>query len=192
MFFREIGGSLRRVPFPSGTPTGNAAVKESIADSFEKLLVEHEKAIKEFSINTRTDSLERAADKIKQARLKIKAYSHYLQEEAKRLDTRCNEADKVLLEQVRSIQTAKENAPPKQEGEGKRDLFFGHPVTSVIRWMGKQAWSFDDAQKALTHHNISVAAGTIRTQLLCGRKGMRGVPAKLSKEQIADLNKIVK
>lgn len=192
MFFREIGGSLRRVPFPSGTPTGNAAVKESIADSFEKLLVDYERAIKEFSINTRTDSLERAADKIKQTRLKIKAYSHYLAEESKRLDARCNEADKVLLEQVRSIQVAKENTPPKQEGEGKRDLFFGHPATSVIRWMGKEGWSFEDAQKVLAHHNISVAGGTIRTQLLCGRKGMRGDPAKLSKAQIAELNEAKK
>jgi len=187
LFFTKIEGSLRRFPIPSGTPSGDRAIQESVADSISRMLGDHKKNIQDFSIHTRSDTIEHAALRIKETRLKIKAYAHYLKEEAERLDKECIATDQALLAQVKQIQVEKESSPAKKEGEGKRDLFFGHPVTSVIRWMGANGLSFEEAEKSLKHHGISVAAGTIRTQLLCGRKGTRGEPASLSKAQIKEV-----
>lgn len=79
----------------------------------------------------------------------------------------------------------------KTEGEATRaprtDLF-GHPVSAVIRWMGKKGWSFDHARSALDNLNCSqVADGTIRTYLQAGKQGLRGEAAALDADQEAEL-----
>lgn len=59
--------------------------------------------------------------------------------------------------------------------------------TEVLRWMGKEGWSFADAKKALQERGVDVADATIRAQLHGGKTGARGAPADLTEEQAASL-----
>ncbi len=77
--------------------------------------------------------------------------------------------------------------PPEKKPRGSYDLF-GFPVTAVLRWMGKEGWTFHDARKVLDAYDLQeVADGTIRTQLGCGKRGERGEPAPLTPEQVKQL-----
>jgi serine/threonine protein kinase len=64
---------------------------------------------------------------------------------------------------------------------------FGHPFTAVLRWMGKNGWSFEDAKQALMGLGVECSEATVRTQLSAGKTGQRGAPASLTEEQIATL-----
>lgn len=70
---------------------------------------------------------------------------------------------------------------------GKRQKIFGHPVTSVLRWMGKEDWTKDDAKKALRKLGINTADSTIDIQLRAGKRGERGDPAILTGKQENEL-----
>ena len=59
--------------------------------------------------------------------------------------------------------------------------------TAVIRWMGKEMWNFQDAQRVLTKAGCKVADATIVTQLQAGKAGQRGAPAPLTEEQAKQL-----
>lgn len=72
---------------------------------------------------------------------------------------------------------------------GQRYELFGHPVTAVIRWMGKNNFNFASARKALDEAGVACADATVKIQLRAGAKGERGDPAKLSKEDQAKLVK---
>ena len=70
-----------------------------------------------------------------------------------------------------------------ESGKGNRYTIFGKSVTSVLRWMGKQGWEFEDARKAVRSAGCECSDVTIRIQLLAGADGKRGKPARLTKEQ---------
>lgn len=77
---------------------------------------------------------------------------------------------------------------PKQ---GKsRIQFLGFPVTHVLRWMGANGWTKEQAIKVMEKANIAVAEGTIGIQVAAGKKGdkSRGETPELSKSQIKELN----
>lgn len=62
------------------------------------------------------------------------------------------------------------------------ELFDKQP-TEVLRWMGKEGFSFDDAKNVFENLGVKVSDATIRTQLGAGRTGQRGAPAMLTTEQ---------
>ncbi len=67
---------------------------------------------------------------------------------------------------------------------------FGHKVTAVIRYMGKNAWKFGEIKAVLAKMGVYPADATIRTQKQCGKDGTRGNPAQLTADQqdyLADL-----
>ena len=71
---------------------------------------------------------------------------------------------------------------------GKRASIFGHSVTAVLRWMGKEGWSFDDAAVAVeTLAEKRFSDTTIRIQLRAGKAGERGAPAPIDSKQRAKL-----
>ncbi len=72
---------------------------------------------------------------------------------------------------------------------GQRYDLFGHPVTAVIRWMGKNKFDFATARKALDDNGVACADATVKIQLRAGAKGERGEPAKITKEEAAKLGK---
>jgi hypothetical protein len=82
----RLNGQILRFPVPRGLPEGDRSVKESVAAGLAALVDEHRKAVAAFGRDTREDTLKRAADKIRQTRLKVEAYAELLNEERGRLD----------------------------------------------------------------------------------------------------------
>lgn len=68
-----------------------------------------------------------------------------------------------------------------------RISMLGHPVTAVLRFMGKDEFDFGMARKVCDHFGIEVADNTIRAQLAAGRKNERGPAAALTQDEINKL-----
>jgi SPP1 gp7 family putative phage head morphogenesis protein len=64
---------------------------------------------------------------------------------------------------------------------------WGQQPTAVMRWMGQDGWSVEDANRVLAEMGEPSNMATIRTQVNAGKKGLRGAPAALTDEQIAIL-----
>lgn len=75
---------------------------------------------------------------------------------------------------------------PEQQKETKRKKLYGHPATAILRWMGVEDWSYEEAQVAMRAHGFEMAESTIKTQFRMGRNGDRPVP-KLTKAQKKEL-----
>lgn len=185
-FLKKLGGEITRFPIPAGTQYGDQAVQKSVAEAMMGIVQEHEAAVAQFTINTRRDTIEHAAEKIKLTRVKIEAYANYLQDKSVELLAAVDAANQKLTDQCSVLAKQKEEAP-----EGVNELF-GHSVTAVIRLMGKQDWEFGEVKHALKAKGIQVADATIRAQLLAGRKGTRGEPATLEAKEIKELESLRK
>jgi hypothetical protein len=112
-FLGQINGRLARFPVPAGTPEGDRSVKESVAAGLSALITEHEAAIASFGADTRADTLQRAAERIRLTRHKIEAYACYLAEERARLERELASASARLRARVEELATlrAEEVAP---------------------------------------------------------------------------------
>jgi hypothetical protein len=89
---------------------------------------------------------------------------------------------------AKAVISESENGKVSQgTGGGKRYDLFGHPVTGVLRWMGKNGWKFAQARAALDKLGIDCADGTLTAQLGAGAKGKRGDPSPVTPEQAAKL-----
>jgi hypothetical protein len=79
---------------------------------------------------------------------------------------------------------------PVEQNGGKYKIF-GFNVTSVIRWMGADAWTEKDTRLALNLLGLKeVSDNTIKAQLRAGRDGSKE-PASLSSDQDEKLNSIL-
>ena len=103
---KGLDGSLRRFPVPAGTPHGDRSVKESIAGGIASLIDEHRQAVEGFGSDTRADTLERAAERIRVTRHKLSAYAEYLGEERVRLERGLAEAACGLREKIDALTAA--------------------------------------------------------------------------------------
>ena len=102
-FLKKLNGSLRRFPVPAGTPHGDRSVREAVASGIETLIREHDAAVETFGVDTREGTFERAAERIKQTRFKVEAYSCYLAEERTRLERDLTAAQARLRAKVESL-----------------------------------------------------------------------------------------
>jgi hypothetical protein len=102
---KTLKGSLRRFPVPAGTPHGDRSVKEAVACGIEALIAEHTKAIDGFGEDTRPDTLERAAERIRLTRHKVESYSVLLAEERSRLERELADAQSRLRTKVETLST---------------------------------------------------------------------------------------
>jgi hypothetical protein len=109
-FLGRLNGRMQRFPVPAGTPQGDRSVKESVANALEALIATHREAIDRFGDDTRPDTFERAADRIKQTRFKIEAYAAYLAEERGRLERELAAASRSLRSKIESIAAGRELA----------------------------------------------------------------------------------
>jgi hypothetical protein len=105
-FLRRLNGRINRFPVPAGTPQGDRSVKEAVASRLAALISEHEAAVATFGEDTRPDTLERAAERIRLTRHKVEAYGCYLAEERTRLEKDLAEASRKLRERVEAIASA--------------------------------------------------------------------------------------
>lgn len=95
---------------------------------------------------------------------------------------------KAVKELVRIVPETKAAKPQATTGQSKRVAIFGHAATAVIRAMGVQGFSFEEARKGMDRvGGQGIADATIKIQLAAGKKGERGDPAKLTAAQIATL-----
>lgn len=63
-----------------------------------------------------------------------------------------------------------------------RTKLLGFSAMSVLRWMGKEDWTLEEAQTAVEALGCDLSPVTIKIQLKAGRSG-KGEPAKLSLAQ---------
>ncbi len=99
----RVGGRLLRFPVPAGTPEGDRSVTQAVADGLAAVVAEHRAAVALFGNDTRHDTLERAAEKIRTTKFKLSAYSEYLSGEKARLDRAVADAECELREKVAQI-----------------------------------------------------------------------------------------
>lgn len=105
-FLGRINGQVLRFPVPAGTSEGNRSVKESVAAGLSALIEEHRQAVAQFGEDTRDDTLSRAADRIRQTRLKVEGYAELLAEEKVRLERAVAAAQVELRAKVEHLATS--------------------------------------------------------------------------------------
>src|SRR5262245_12529015 len=110
-FLGKLNGQLSRFPVPAGTPQGDRSVKEAVAGGLADLIAEHAAAVEQFGTDTRQDTLERAAERIRTTRFKVEGYSAYLAEERSRLAAELAAAAARLRARVSELSAAPEPAP---------------------------------------------------------------------------------
>lgn len=187
MFVQKLGGRVNRFPVPADTKDGNQSVQDAVVNGLTLIVDEHEQAIEEFDVNTRSDTLERMAKKIRDSRTKVEAYANYLQDRAQEMLDAVDLANNKLLQKIGALEKERADAPASANG-GVRTMIHGHSVTAVIRWMASVGWKFAESKKVLeSFKDVQVSDATIRAQL--GGWKERGEPAKLTADQIKDLNK---
>ena len=99
----RVGGRLLRFPVPTGTEEGDRSVTQAVADGLAAVVAEHRAAVAQFGGDTRGDTLERAAEKIRTTKFKLTAYAEYLAGEKERLDRAVADAEWELRAKVAEI-----------------------------------------------------------------------------------------
>lgn len=99
----RVGGRLLRFPVPAGTEEGDRSVTQAMADGLAAVVAEHRAAVAQFGTDTRDDTLQRAADRIRTTKFKLTAYSELLATERERLERAVAEAERELREKVERI-----------------------------------------------------------------------------------------
>ena len=99
----RLNGQILRFPVPAGTAEGDRSVKESVAAGLAHLIEEHRRAVAAFGEDTREDTLQRAAEKIRTTRLKVEAYAELLADEKGRLDRELAAARDELRAKVEQL-----------------------------------------------------------------------------------------
>ena len=184
-FVESLGGTYTEIELEAGKGDNDRIAQEAVQDEMQRLIDKHNANVESFTLNTRHDTIENAAKKIRDTKAKIQAHAHYLKKAATDLLKQVDESDNKLREQIKDLANQRAKAPAKSAGSNR---LFEYPVTAVIRWMGKAQWTFEDAKRAVAAQGVSVADATVRAQLSGGRKGERGAPAELTKQQIAQLD----
>jgi hypothetical protein len=104
----RIGGRLLRFPVPAGTEEGDRSVTQAVADGLAAVVAEHRAAVAQFGTDTRNDTLQRAAEKIRTTKFKLVAYAEYLAGERERLERAVADAEHELRDKVERIATPAE------------------------------------------------------------------------------------
>lgn len=184
MFLEALGGRVRRFPIQAGTPQGDKAIGDTIADALVTLIEDHKKAVADFTIHTQRGTIEGAAERINSTRVKVEAYAHYLADRSRDLLREVDVANTQLREQVARLAGERAAAPPT---DPESRVIYGHAMTAIVRWMGNEKWSYAEARHVLVEQmEVKIGDGTIKTQL---RRGLKGEPgAELVAAQVKKLN----
>lgn len=96
----------------------------------------------------------------------------------------------LTKDEVGKLEALRKTAPAPVAGGGRaRMSIWGHPATAVLRWMGKQRFTKDQALAALedlkrdSELDKLPSPASISIFLQAGRTGRRGEPAKLTADQ---------
>jgi hypothetical protein len=111
-FLNRVGGRLLRFPVPAGTDEGDRSVTQAVAEGLAAVIEDHRAAVSQFGSDTRADTLERAAEKIRTTRFKVQVYAEYLAGEKAALDRALEAASDELRAKVSRIATEPTAAAP--------------------------------------------------------------------------------
>lgn len=183
-FLTGLRGRVNRFPVPADTQQGDKSVQDAIVNGLQLVVAEHEEAVAGFGLETRHDTIERAASRINATRVKVEAYAEYLKDKAAELKESIENANQKLVERVKLLTDERAALPEEQKGRG---AIYEFSVVSVIRWMSVNNWTFDEAKKVLGAklNGQKLSDSTIRAQLAGGES--RGDVAKLDKAQVKEL-----
>lgn len=92
-------------------------------------------------------------------------------------------APKVKAEKTEKAEKADTDAPAL----GKCGGVLGFAVTAVIRALGKHGVTKAQVVAIMAAKKVEVSPTTVQIQVCAGKAGTRGEPAKLTKEQFAEL-----
>jgi hypothetical protein len=102
-FLGRVNGRLARFPVPEGTPQGDRSVKDAVATGIAAMIEDHRAAVEGFGADTRKDTLERAAERVRQVRHELPAYAEYLADERARLERELADAAAALRAEVERL-----------------------------------------------------------------------------------------
>lgn len=179
LFLTRVGGTLNRLPVPKGSPKAEKAVGNVVKEAVAELLAEHRLAIDGLDVNSRRTSVEAAAARIKETRVKVEAYRHYLAEKAAEMEGGLDELQKHLQAKVAELAEEKKNAPPKP-GEARPGVV--NEIFRVLRGASakaplSRAAILEHLAKTFPERDAEQMKSTVSTQIGRGLKG--GVPGVL-------------
>lgn len=102
-FLAQLGARMKRLPIAAGTPQGDTSVRDSVKEGLAAVIAEHEDAIAAFGEDTRPDTYERAAQRIRETRFKIEVYAEYLGSQKEGLEAALAGASLKLKEKVATL-----------------------------------------------------------------------------------------
>jgi hypothetical protein len=102
-FLGKVNGRLARFPVPAGTSEGDRSVKEAVSCGLAALIEDHRQAVESFGEDTRANTLERAAERIRTTQFKIRAYAEYLAEERCKLERDLAKAEEQLRAKIERL-----------------------------------------------------------------------------------------
>ena len=105
-----------------------------------------------------------------------------------------NKEDKRMAKKMNVKKDSGDNGNGNGNGPGapKRIDCFGHAVTAVLRWMGKEGFTSAQARGVMEELGIQVSPVTVQIQVNAGAKGERGEPAELSTTDEKTIRSIAK
>lgn len=110
-FLTKVNGSLDRWPIPKGEQAAKA-VQNTVGNAMAELVKEHNEAIDLLTINTRRDTIDGLASKIKLTRVKIEAYANYLKDRQDDLVSALSSAEEKLRASIDKLATERATTPP--------------------------------------------------------------------------------
>lgn len=119
-FLTRLKGKCNRFPILAGTVEGNETVKTTIADKIDGTLTKLLDAVESFGRDTRQATLQSKAVEIKETKLKIEAYSVYLQDKSKELIAQLEKVDDRLRERVEELNKERLDPNATREDVGDR------------------------------------------------------------------------
>lgn len=119
-FLERLGRKPFSFPIPAGTQIGDRSVQDTVEEYLKGLLEAHSKAVAGFTLSSRPETIQSAADKINHTRVKIEAYATYLEGKKSDLLELVEKEKKGLLERIESLSKERELIP--EDGQG-RDKF---------------------------------------------------------------------
>lgn len=122
-FLRELNRDLRSFPVPAGTQTGDQSVQQAVEEYLSDMVTGLMTKVDDFSLTTRSSTLEATATAINVARAKMRAYAQYLGEKAEELLVKADEADTKLAHKVEQLEEERKTAPPSEQGSNRQRVF---------------------------------------------------------------------
>ncbi len=168
-FICKLKGEMWPFPIPAGVG-GESAVTNAVCEGLKKVIEGHEQNVDDFDTHTREGTIDEAAKKIKETRLKVQAYASLLEDKKEELLSKLNESEERLRKKIHDLAEDRANSPIVEE-EGTRKKVFGLPVAAVLRWMGGAGWSSKAAKAVLDNLGVDISPTACGVQVKLGKNG---------------------